>query len=149
MLALSALWWQGGFAARHVMADRLALMDAARPLLAGHRVASVDIGWVSAVSPEAVIDLAGVTDPSIAVLPGGHTSKRVDAQLYERQRVDRLVVLCTSGPPPKQASEIQPARQVEARMLNQTRGLKQTLEAVLEVPSGAIRYCIVALNPTP
>ncbi|MGE0325796.1 MAG: hypothetical protein AB7K71_12675 [Polyangiaceae bacterium] len=149
VLALSALWWQGGFAARHVMADRLALMDAARPLLAGHRVASVDIGWVSAVEPEAVIDLAGVTDPSIAVLPGGHTSKRIDAQLYERQRVDRLVVLCTSGPPPQQASEIQPARQVEARMLNQTRGLKQILEAVLEVQSGAIRYCIVALNPTP
>ncbi|MCB9590579.1 MAG: hypothetical protein H6718_34540, partial [Polyangiaceae bacterium] len=130
-LALSALWWQGGFAARHVMADRLALMDAARPLLEGHRVASVDIGWVSAVGPEAVIDLAGVSDPSIAVLPGGHTSKRIDAQLFERRRVDRLVVLCTGGPPPQQTSEIRPARQIEARMLNQTKDLKQTLEAVL------------------
>ncbi|MEZ4232131.1 MAG: hypothetical protein R3B89_23345 [Polyangiaceae bacterium] len=145
--SVGALWWQGGWQARHVMRDRLALMDAARPLLAGHRVASVDIGWVGAVGPEAVIDLAGVADPSIAVLPGGHTSKRIDPQLFERRRVDRLVVLCTSGPHPKQASEIQPARQVEARMLNQARDLGLKLEAVLEVPSGAIRYCIVSLKP--
>lgn len=146
VLALVALWWQAGFAARHVMADRLALIEAARPALVGHRVASVDIGWVAACEPEEVVDLAGVSDPSIAVLPGGHTSKRIDAQLFERRRVDRLVVLCSGGPPPKRAGEILPARQVEARMLKQNSDLEMKLEAVLEVPSGAIRYCVVSLK---
>ena len=36
------------------------------------------IGWPSAVSEATIVDLAGVTDPDVATLPGGHTSKRID-----------------------------------------------------------------------
>jgi hypothetical protein len=66
-------------AGRHVMADRLALADAARPYLVGARkVASLDIGWPTLATEADIVDLAGLTDPEIAALPGGHTSKRVD-----------------------------------------------------------------------
>jgi hypothetical protein len=60
--------------------DRSALIEQARPLISSaHRVATVDIGWPSAITDATIIDLAGVTDPDVASLPGGHTSKRIDA----------------------------------------------------------------------
>jgi hypothetical protein len=60
--------------------DRSTMIARATPLLASaKRIAALDIGWVSAISEATIIDLAGVTDPEVAVLPGGHTSKRVDA----------------------------------------------------------------------
>jgi len=64
------------------------------PLLAGaKRVASLDVGWVGAAGDYDVIDLAGVTDPEVAYLPGGHTSKRLPADFLERRGVDALVLL--------------------------------------------------------
>jgi hypothetical protein len=82
-------------AGRGVQRDRDALVRAARPVLAdAHVVAALDVGWVSAaVPPEArIVDLAGLTDPAIAVLPGGHTSKRVDAAMLLDRGVDTLIV---------------------------------------------------------
>lgn len=85
-------------AGRGVMRDRTALVASARGPLAGARcIAALDVGWVGAAAPHArIVDLAGVTDPTIAALPGGHTSKRVDLGMLSDRHVDTLV---TFGPP--------------------------------------------------
>lgn len=83
-----------GSTARGVGPDRERLIDAARPALAGAQsVAALDVGWVGAVADFSVIDLAGVTDPRVALLPGGHTSKRIDDSLLRSRGVDALVLL--------------------------------------------------------
>lgn len=90
--------------ARLVADDRASLVDAARPLLANaQRIAALDVGWVGAATEADVIDLAGLTDPEIAALPGGHTSKRVDAMFLLGRDPDVLVLY-------------RPARVVEARL---------------------------------
>ena len=67
-------------AGRHVGAHVASLVERARPLLEGARtIAALDIGWPTAASEAVIVDLAGLTDPEIAALPGGHTSKRIDA----------------------------------------------------------------------
>jgi hypothetical protein len=92
----SYLWLVAAPPARHVLSDRRALVDVARPLLAGaHGVATVDVGWVSAATDASgarLVDLAGLTDPAFAVLPGGHTSKRVDAAMLLDRDVDMVVL---------------------------------------------------------
>jgi len=88
---------RAGPAGRAVMAERRALIEAARPRLADSRaVAALDIGWVSAATEATIVDLAGVTDPDIAVLPGGHTSKRVDASLVLAKGTDALLFYVSS-----------------------------------------------------
>ena len=68
------------------------MIEDARPLLASaSRLAAVDIGWVSAVSEGTIIDLAGVTDPDVAVLGGGHTSKRISPAFLIARGVDAAV----------------------------------------------------------
>jgi hypothetical protein len=85
---------------RRVMADRAALIAAARPALAGlSRVAALDIGWLSAATEADIVDLAGLTDPEIAALPGGHTSKRVDAAILLSRDADGLLLYAPSGLP--------------------------------------------------
>jgi hypothetical protein len=65
---------------RQAGGDRRAMIAGAPPVLASAtRIAALDIGWVSAVSEATILDLAGVTDPEVATLPGGHTSKHIDA----------------------------------------------------------------------
>ena len=79
-------------------------MADARPLLEGaSRVAALDVGWVGAATDADVVDLAGLTDPEIAALPGGHTSKRVDAMFLLARDPDVLVFY-------------RPPRVVEARL---------------------------------
>jgi hypothetical protein len=55
-----------------------------------------------------VVDLAGVTDEAVAMLPGGHTSKRIDDALLRGRNVDTLVLL--AYPPHDEL-----AREVERR----------------------------------
>lgn len=82
-----------GPVARAVGDSRLFLIESAKPWLSGaQRIAALDIGWVGAASSADIVDLAGVTDPSIAVLPGSHTAKRLPAGLLEVRAVDALVV---------------------------------------------------------
>lgn len=79
-------------AGRHVGADRRALVTSARAVLASSKVvATLDIGWVSAATNARIVDLAGLTDPSIASLPGGHTSKRVDVSMLLDRDVDTFL----------------------------------------------------------
>jgi hypothetical protein len=83
-----------GRATRAVRGEREALIAALPALLGGaRRVASLDVGWVGAAGDHDVVDLAGVTDPEVAYLPGGHTSKRLPNDFLERRGVDALVLL--------------------------------------------------------
>jgi hypothetical protein len=80
-------------AGRTVQGDRADLIARARPVLAGaHVVAALDIGWVGAATDARIVDLAGLTDASIALLPGGHTSKRVDVPMLLDRGVDIVIV---------------------------------------------------------
>ena len=80
-------------AGRNVHADRADLVARARPVLAGAKVvAALDVGWTSAATDARIMDLAGLTDPAIALLAGGHTSKRVDTTMLLDRGVDTVIV---------------------------------------------------------
>jgi hypothetical protein len=90
----------GGTAGRRVGPERVALVERARPLLAGvGRVAGLDIGWLGAATEADIVDLAGLTDPQIAALPGGHTSKRVDAIFLLARQPGALLLYASMAPP--------------------------------------------------
>jgi hypothetical protein len=83
---------------RQVTSDRTALIESARPVLGPMaRVAALDVGWVGASTEADVIDLAGLTDPQIAALPGGHTSKRVGVMFLLSRDPEGLVLYAPSG----------------------------------------------------
>jgi hypothetical protein len=100
-LALAGQLFQAikvGPTAAHVTDDRLALIEELRAPLAGaHVIAALDIGWLGAATDATIVDLAGLTDPAIAVLPGGHTSKSIPASLLEARGVDALVLQVKEG----------------------------------------------------
>ena len=56
------------------------------------RVATLDVGWPTAATEASIVDLAGLTDPEIAALPGGHTSKRVDPALLLARDPDVILL---------------------------------------------------------
>ena len=86
--------------ARGVGGDRARLIAEARPVLASDpRIAALDVGWVGAASDAEVIDLAGVTDPAVAFLRGGHTSKQVPAAWLFARRPTAIVLLLARGKP--------------------------------------------------
>ncbi len=91
---------RGGTEGRRVGADRAALVGRARAALSGvRRVAALDVGWVGAATEAEIVDLAGLTDPEIAALPGGHTSKRVDSMFLLSREPDALLLYVPSGLP--------------------------------------------------
>jgi hypothetical protein len=114
---------RGGTAGRKVGADREALIAAARPALEGaRRVAALDVGWVSAATEADIVDLAGLTDPEIAALPGGHTSKRVDARFLLAREPDALLLYAPLGRPAggiEAWPETAVQRAVEARLIRE------------------------------
>lgn len=127
----AVLWVFKGADARAVREQRARVMRDAAPLLDGAaRIAALDIGWVGALGPAHVLDLAGVTDPEVAHLPGGHTSKRLPSDFLERHEADAVILLArvnegigasSSGASgPNAGAHLDPslmARQVEARVL--------------------------------
>ena len=87
-----------GWPARAVLANRKALIERARPLLGRETcVATLDAGWVGAADPGPILDLAGVTDPVVAALPGGHTTKRIPEALLTGRGADVWVLLLAPG----------------------------------------------------
>lgn len=63
-----------------------------------HVVALVDIGFVGYESALPVVDLAGVTDPSIGHLPGAHADKPVGYALLAQRGVDAIVLHAVAEP---------------------------------------------------
>lgn len=97
-----------GPVARGVQRDREALIEQARQPLSGARsVAALDIGWVGAATSASVVDLAGISDEAVAMLPGGHTSKRVSDALLRGRDVDALVLLTAPGSSREYAREVE------------------------------------------
>jgi hypothetical protein len=93
-LIVAAAVWSG----RSVLADRLELVERLRTALRHARVtATVDAGLVGAATSETVFDLAGVTDPTVAHLSGGHTTKRVPEGMFESRDVDHAVLSLAPG----------------------------------------------------
>jgi len=139
----AALLLAQGREVRRVAARRLELVATARPLLAGaRRVAALDVGWVGAVGPFDVVDLAGITDPTIAALPGGHTTKRVSHDLVDARDVDHVVLLlgpdATPGSPWASTTF---ARGVEARVAEDA--WERGFELVATIPLGGTRQAYV------
>ncbi|HVW26433.1 MAG TPA: hypothetical protein VHC69_13790 [Polyangiaceae bacterium] len=137
-----------GRAARGVLAERLALVARAEPLLRGaERVAALDVGWVGAATAADIVDLAGITDDGVAMLHGGHTSKRIPATFLKERHVDAAVLLAnglvSSGQPP---AHVAWARAVEARVAREAAALGFTVKATLELPSEGQRYFVLTLQ---
>lgn len=89
-----------GPSAAGAFAERLQVIDELRaPLASARVVAALDIGWLGAASSASIVDLAGLTDPAIAALPGGHTSKPIPVGLLDARKVDTIVVLLKDGEP--------------------------------------------------
>lgn len=63
-----------------------------------HRVALVDIGFLSYVTSIEPVDLAGITDPSIGRLPGGHVDKPVTGAMLVERGVDAIVLHSSTEP---------------------------------------------------
>ncbi len=106
---------------RGVLDARWQLVQHGADVLTGRVVATLDVGWVGAIPNTLVIDLAGVTDPEVAVLPGGHTSKKLPRDFLVRRDVDTLVLLLRPGVTPSPTEdtdwrELPFARVVEQRI---------------------------------
>jgi hypothetical protein len=87
-----------GPAAARVGEARLAVIEELRaPLAEAKVVAALDIGWLGAATSATIVDLAGLTDPEIAALPGGHTSKAIPRSFLDARKVDTLVLLVKDG----------------------------------------------------
>jgi hypothetical protein len=149
-LALAAqiyVFVSGGPAAAGVWPTRAALIDELRPAFAGaHAIAALDIGWVGAATDAPIVDLAGITDPAVAALEGGHTSKRVGLPLLHSRGVDALVLLLEPGATVADPwTESRFARWVEAWVATHP-GMARDF-APVAVSSGKLRYLVVRSAP--
>jgi hypothetical protein len=89
-----------GPTAARVLDDRLAMLEQLRaPLASARVVAALDVGWLGAATSATIVDLAGVTDPAVAALPGGHTTKAIPPSLLEARGVDTIVLLLDEDAP--------------------------------------------------
>ncbi len=120
LVAAVLLTWAYASDARAVIERRAGWIGKARAPLHGARaVATVDIGWVSAAFPGEVVDLAGVTDPRVGRLPGGHTSKHLSPGFFVARNVDAWILRDHSRKFAVGGSlrEIHPVYEVDARLL--------------------------------
>ncbi|MBK9263537.1 MAG: hypothetical protein IPM54_27485 [Polyangiaceae bacterium] len=89
-----------GPSAARVGPDRLELVRQLEPVLRDARViGALDVGWIGASTEASVVDFAGLTDPAIAALPGGHTTKRIGPSIIDKHGIDTLVLLRARGAP--------------------------------------------------
>ncbi len=131
-----------------VSAARLGVIEALRPSLEGASVvAALDVGWLGAATDATIVDLAGLTDPAIAVLPGGHTSKAIPARLLDAREVSAVVLLVKDGEPLAEPwTETFFARIVELR-LAALPGVGDTFALAAESRVPRLRYVVVKRVP--
>jgi hypothetical protein len=131
--ATAFLGLRTGLPGKHILYQRMTLIDAAIPLLKDAKVvATLDVGWVGIAHTGTVVDFAGVTCPHVAHLPGGHTTKRIDAALLRSRDVDHLVLLLApeaSISTPWETSHF--ARMVEGRAARYAAEMGCTVEGTL------------------
>jgi hypothetical protein len=94
----AAFGWRHRAAAVQVAGARREVIAALRPALAGaERVAGLDVGFLAAAHAGPIVDLAGLTDPAVARLRGGHTSKAIPEGFLDARAVDALVLWAPAG----------------------------------------------------
>lgn len=148
------LLWSLGPSTRQIVSARRQLIADVSPWLDDrNHVAALDVGWLGAATGARLMDLAGVTDPEIARLPGGHTSKRLPRNLLERRRVDTLVILLAAGHAPisvgQDASALVPAREVERALLGLDGSDAYRVVATLPLQGTTQHYVVMKRAPAP
>ena len=124
---------RAAFVHRVLLPARLSAIAQAAPLLRDERVATVDVGWVSAATDGYIFDMAGVTNPPVAALPGGHTSKRISLRMLRDHDVTRVLLWASAAPTSLERWKDVPfPRHVEARLAQEL----ATWPAVAWVPVG-------------
>jgi hypothetical protein len=109
-------------------------------------VATIDIGWVGAATGAEIVDLAGVTDPEIAALPGGHTSKAVSGVLLTARHTDRLVLELDEQ---HSGEDLAFARTTEARLYADSI-VARTYKTIWRSPASLpVRYVVLSRETTP
>jgi hypothetical protein len=109
------------------------------------RVGGVDVGWLGAATDKTIVDFAGVTDPEVAYLPGGHTSKRLPVDFLERREVDALVLRRW---PASDGNAARWAYAVDARVMS-LRGAQQFTQAGTIALAGAGEYVVLRRREAP
>lgn len=149
--ALAFQWVKGGLAAREVLPVRLALVESARGLF-GERdvVAALDVGWLGAATDARIVDLAGLTDPGIARLPGGHTTKRVTWAMLSDRGTTHLVLLRD----PRRRDEARDdggpfSRGVEESLLLREAWLREHVAVQAIVRAGGLEYVVLRVGGAP
>jgi len=137
-------WFRVGPQLLRVAADRGALIEQMRGPLADRRVvAGIDVGWLGAAAPHAtIVDLAGVTDPQIAALPGRHIEKKIPDGLLAERGTDALVLQLYKETPlaePWPRSSF--ARGIEVYIAGE-RALEGSFEPTF-VSEGRLRYVVL------
>lgn len=144
--AAAQLQYALGSDTRSVRARRAELIASGRQLLLGaQRVGGVDVGWLGAASEQTIVDFAGVSDPEVAYLPGGHTSKRLPLDFLERRQVDALVLRRW---PASDGSAARWAYAVDARVMS-LRGAQQFAPAGTIPLAGAGEYVVLRRREGP
>lgn len=131
--------------ARRIVSQRNEMIRvAAKTLKSASVVAAPDVGWVGAAFPGRIVDLAGATDPRIAHLSGGHTSKRITSRVFIANHVDRVLVLLAPKAAPKNPwVESQFARTIDYRAAIFADELGCTPRQSIHIPNANQQYLIL------
>ncbi len=139
-----------GVPGRKVLDNRRVVIEAARaPLAHARRVATLDVGWVGAATEAPIVDLAGITNPTIAVLPGPHHGKRIPRGLLEARGTDTLVLLLGEPAPASPWWESRFDRPVEARVAGLLKEQSFVLSSVIPLPGTAKSYVVLRMKDGP
>ena len=134
-----------GLPGRRVLEVRSELVERARPMLAGSRqVVALDVGWLGAAFEGEIFDLAGVTNPRVARLAGGHTTKNLQNSWFDVAAPDTLVLLTAPGEPlrdPWQTTTF--ARVVENRIKGMPYWENCALKGVVPLKYAMQTYAII------
>lgn len=134
-----------GVKAGRVLASRDAMVQELTPLLhEAHVVAAVDIGWVGRATSARVVDLAGVTDPRVARLPGGHTSKLIHPGFFAARSVDAWIIRARDRAyvPGAPLETVHASYAVDARLLARAADLSFRGVAVVPLPHTGEQYVV-------
>ncbi len=134
---------------RAVVERRTRLVQLARPVLADAAViAAIDVGWVGMATDAQIVDLAGVTDPRIGALSGGHTHRPLSTGLFSDRNVDQWVIRAVDrnyrvG---ERTSTIVPVYGTDYRLLRSSADLGLEGSAVIPLEGTRGQYVVVSIN---
>lgn len=137
-----------GSDARLVLERRREWIEQARATLEGARVvAAVDVGWVGQTTSASIVDLAGVTDPKIARLVGGHTSKWIAPGLFSAREIDTWIIRAEGREfsPEQPLTELRCVYPVDRRLLRAAEQMGFRATQVIPIDGLEEQYVIAQL----